>query len=302
MVTGNNFLFILFGLTAGFAASSFVLSGKNLKTVTVERRLPREIFAETPFAVEYHVKTSSRFGASVLTLREAEPFEAENAPVNIPCVAPGEDSRQTALRVLPSRGEFELGPVWVSTSFPFGLAERWSLRGERRKALVFPRIEPVRVAAVIPAYFQGDGVERDDPVGDITRYFRDYAPGDPMKHIDWKKTAGTGRLTSRVMAEETSREILIKLPAGAGERAISRAASVAVHFGRIGAPVAFVAPGINLSAGTGTEHITRILTILAKWDGSSMSKPVSRHTPAGRRIVTVELNTEGDIVSSPTED
>jgi uncharacterized protein (DUF58 family) len=123
-----------------------------------------------------------------------------------------------------------------------------------------------------------------------------------MKHIDWKKTAGSGRLISRARAEESSLEILVKLPPAAGERAISRAASVVVHFCSIGVPVSFAAPGLYVAAGTGLEFTRRILTILAKWDARAApdtSGPLT--APSGRQVVTLELDESGDFVRRPSE-
>jgi hypothetical protein len=71
------------------------------------------------------------------------------------------------------------------------------------------------------------------------------------------------------MADEGGGEVVIRMPEKVGERAISRAASLVVHFGRAGIPVSFQGPGISVKAGKGPEFTRKLLTILARWEGST---------------------------------
>ncbi len=196
----------------------------------------------------------------------------------------------TAYYSLDSRGDKRIEPGVISSTFPFGLAEYFKICGSSETVLVFPRLLPVEDE--IPAWLggAGRGLERPDAFGVVPYLFRDYVPGDQYKHIDWKKTARTGSLITRILSDEGAKEIFIRLPAGASERAISRAASLAMHFLRMGRPVSLEAPGLRIEPGRGREFSRYVLTLLARWNSSSQGAMQSRESEA----VAVTIDQSGE--------
>ena len=154
----------------------------------------------------------------------------------------------------------------LGSSFPFGLASYVRNCGAGSKVIVFPKIEPVNADWASFALGPGKGLELTGRFGTVPYKFREYIPGDPRRMIDWKKSARTGVLISRELSEEMSGDILIRLDSNPTEKAISRAASLVVHFGSRGIPVALEGPGIFVEPGAGTQSVRRILTVLALWD------------------------------------
>jgi uncharacterized protein (DUF58 family) len=110
--------------------------------------------------------------------------------------------------------------------------------------------------------------------------FRDYVPGDRYKHIDWKKTARTGSLVTKILSDEGAREIFIRLPAGASETAVSRAASLAVHFLLMGRTVSIEGPGLDIEPGRGRDFARHVLTVLARWNSAEGSEQHASDTVA----------------------
>jgi uncharacterized protein (DUF58 family) len=112
---------------------------------------------------------------------------------------------------------------------------------------------------------------------------REYRPGDPMRRIDWKATARTGDLTSRVYEPSATQQLYICLNidtmehAWEGylkdelERAVSVCASVAVWAAAARYAVGILANGaypdadrpIRLPPSRSRDQITRILDALA---------------------------------------
>ncbi len=64
---------------------------------------------------------------------------------------------------------------------------------------------------------------------------REYRPGDPVRTIDWKATARSGRPTVRVMCEEQHLELVVLIDAGLASRAPAGALDRLGHFANIGA-------------------------------------------------------------------
>jgi uncharacterized protein (DUF58 family) len=291
VVTVNNFLWIVFTMIIGVVVTSHVLAKKNLASVHFFRRFPDEIYAETLFSVCYAAKSSLKpWGSFGFTLRERGVKEG-NAPLTrFPQVQGDEPTEVTAYHILDSRGDKHMGPAVISSTFPFGLAEYSRTCGSSEAVLVFPRLLPVENE--IPAWLggAGRGLERPDAFGVVPYLFRDYVPGDRYKHIDWKKTATTGSLVTMILSDEGAKEICIRLPARASERAISRAASLAVHFLRSGRPVSLEGPGLKIEPGIGKEFSRHLLTLLARWDSSAPGTAQTR----GSDAVEVKIDPSGE--------
>lgn len=267
LVTLNNFLFIIFSMIVGVVVVSHVLAVRNLHGTSIVRRFPDSIHADTPFSVTYRVSSTSKpWGAAGLELHEDPILSAKPEPVIIPNGPPGGSVEARAHGTLPQRGDVKIGSPTVSSTFPFGLAE-YSHRLELEDTvLVFPAIEPVQQE--IPEWIaaSGNSREKPDPFGSIPYQFRQYVSGDPYKRIDWKKTAASGQLITRVLSEEGSAEVTIALPARPSERAISKAASLMVCLAKAGIPVGLRGPGFHKPPGIGPEFTRELLVILARWE------------------------------------
>lgn len=292
LFTANNFLLIIFIMMAGLAFVSHMLGARNVRSVAVSRQLPGEIFAGTPFAVRYRIRGGNGpWGAMTLLLREVAPLEAETPGTALWKAPPGEEVTAQGFMTIRGRGQHRLGPGIVESAFPFGLALYSRTYGKGETVLVYPKIEPVD--DLIPFHLGGfgRGSEKADPAGTIPYTFRDYVPGDPYKHIDWKKTAQTGSLTTRIWSEEGTRDVTIRLPKDASERAISRAASLVVHFAQKGTPVRLEGPGFVEGPARGRDFARRLLTILALW-------PLGVHGSSGSSLVdgiVVNVREAGDL-------
>ncbi len=278
---------MIFGMIAGFAIIAHWMAIRNVSAAKMSRRFPDEMFAENPFAIRYTVKTDRRpWGAGGLIVREQSPLSGEDEGVALPHVHPGVTMQKSGIFSIQSRGDHTVPAAVVSSSFPFGVAVYARECCLPESVLVFPKIEPVD--ADIPAWLGESGrrKERVDPFGSVPFQFRQYIPGDPHKHIDWKKTARTGEFITRVLSDEVASEIVIRLPKEASERTISRAASLVVRFAGSGIPIGLQGPGLMVETGSGQEHGRRLLTILARWQDTPGVKAMPERS--GATVVEVD--------------
>jgi uncharacterized protein (DUF58 family) len=113
---------------------------------------------------------------------------------------------------------------------------------------------------------------------------RDYQPQDDLRHIDWKATARSRRLTVREFTSEDERRITIvldtRLSHGAGsdlpqrfERGVVQAASLSKHFIEERAEVRLVLGDDVGPFGSGTEQLYRCLRRLALVTASEKEGP-----------------------------
>ena len=111
------------------------------------------------------------------------------------------------------RGYFSFGPAKIRSGDHFGLNEREKEIQDLTYLMVYPKVVPLNEL----------GIPSRDPFGDIrlrSHVFqdpvravgtRDYAYGDPLKHIHWKTTARVRKLQSKVFEHTTTMDMAIFL-------------------------------------------------------------------------------------------
>jgi len=98
------------------------------------------------------------------------------------------------------RGYYQIGPLVLETGDVFGLHRRYRVATDPHYLLVYPKVVPL----------QGYDVSSRRPIGEVrmahrlyedpTRIagVRQYQPGDPLNRVNWRATARTGILHSKV--------------------------------------------------------------------------------------------------------
>jgi uncharacterized protein (DUF58 family) len=267
IATANNFLFIVFIMLVGLAFVSHRLGKKNVNCVEIERRFPDEIFAGVPFIIKYLVKANHQpWGALTLTFAEYPPLEGTGPATIFFRVPPEATTSMDFLAVISTRGYKNVTPGLLVSSFPFGLATYSRQCGSVQQVLVFPNIMPVDEDVPPSVGRFAKGLERVGPFGTVPFHLRGYVSGDPYKHIEWKKTAQTGTLMSKVFSDEEAPEVVVRVPGNASERAISRAASLIMHFSKSGTALKLTGPGFWEGPDRGRKFTRRLLTTLALWE------------------------------------
>lgn len=189
--TGNNALYI--GLT--FMLGSLLLSGLaskgGLKKLEVTLEDVGEAWVGRPAEAVLRVRNGSR----LWNVRDIVLVSEEiSAPVLIPLLARGEQAQVYATLSFGRRGRVELKTVDLYTRYPFGFflkKRRAPLRGE---LIVFPRLldGPMQRERFRPT----EGVQASANragMGSEIHSFREFAYGDSLRHVYWKKSAGAGR-------------------------------------------------------------------------------------------------------------
>ncbi len=183
------------------------------------------------------------------------------------------------------RGYYQIGPLVLETGDLFGLHRRYKVVTEPNFVLVYPEVVPLA----------GYDLSSRRPIGEVRlahRLYEDptrtagsrlYQPGDPLNRVDWKASARSGRLHSRVFEPSTvvGATIVLDLhsasfPAGnepvRSELAITAAASVAGAIYELGQQVGLVT--------NGRDAVDRIAT--SGWDHPLKNRDTARATGSMR--------------------
>jgi uncharacterized protein (DUF58 family) len=118
----------------------------------------------------------------------------------------------TAL-TFPARGYYTIGPSSVRSADLFGIFPRHAEFETPGAVVVYPQVrllEELGLPADRPFGEQPGGSPLfDDPLR--VSGLREYRPGDPLRRVDWKATARSGTMTSRLYEPSATRQLYIAL-------------------------------------------------------------------------------------------
>ncbi|HIE99066.1 MAG TPA: DUF58 domain-containing protein [Fuerstia sp.] len=245
----RNMPLLVFGMMAG----PFVLNGwivyVMLKNVSLTRRVPRRAMVGEFVVVEIEVTNGKRVLAShMLEVRDrvsggelSRGSRDEEGTVTYLRIPP-HDSRTGRYQLrFAVRGEYQLGPMRVSSRFPLGIGERGHIDSQTSQLLVHPQ-----VGTLLPAWQrqQKELSEASQRVqfrmglfDDEFHRIREFRSGDNPRSIHWKSTAKRGQLMIREYQQNRHADslVVLDLPKSASwdsaaiETAVSLAATICVE-------------------------------------------------------------------------
>jgi uncharacterized protein (DUF58 family) len=298
LVNDVNLLLILGAMMAGPLLLGHHLASFTLRGLVVERRLPRAVCAGDLLIVHLAITNSRRrVGSWVLVLEEsirrvsggegAKPNGfASEARVLFPYVPARQTCKGDYRGRLLQRGRYRLGPMRLSTRFPFGLF-RYSINyGSSAMLTVLPQLGQLTQSwnALRNESFAGNERREHRPGIDGDFYgLRPWRRGDSRRWIHWRSSARAGGVMVRQFEQPHSRDAAIVLDLSPGdnaavehrenvELAVSFAATLAAELCRAGNSDVFLVaadPEPRVTGGPGStallqDHMERLALIDAQ--------------------------------------
>ncbi len=151
----------------------------------------------------------------------------QRVALDVPALSPGREFASTYRLPTDRRGIFDVGPLVLSQTDPFGLVARRRPFGEVARLWVHPRSHPV------PAARSGSTVEMDGPMDETApegtiafQGLRPYIVGDDLRLVHWRTTARAGTLMVKKHVDTNRPQVVVLLD--------DRAASYLDHAGSSG--------------------------------------------------------------------
>lgn len=290
--TGNNLLFLILSLLSSTFFVGWMAARASLRDLVVSARFPDHIFAGEAAPVIVTLRNMKRVLPSFSTLVEARgPIEAQDRAgekeksrlrfrkrtlsyfTYVPHRAAAE---QRVEKLFRKRGHVLIDGFELSTRFPFGFfRRRRRLRARNVDLIVYPKPEPISDELHLLPMYAGRMASSRRGAGHDLFSLRDYQPQDDLRHIDWKATARTRRLTVREFTSEDEPRITIVLDTRAAsdngegkfaerfERGVTLAASLVNHFIEERAEVRLILGTDSGKYGSGLEQLYECLRRLA---------------------------------------
>ncbi|HEY3579479.1 MAG TPA: DUF58 domain-containing protein, partial [Pyrinomonadaceae bacterium] len=224
--TGNNLLFLVFSLLCATLFVGWIAARTALRDLTVSARFPDHIFAAEPAPVIVTLRNTKRLLPSFSVFVEARGPSGEAAQLRVASrrrytkrllayfsyVPHHASAEQRVEQLFPKRGHVLIDGFELSTRFPFGFfRRRRRLRARNVDIIVDPKPEVISDKLHLLPMYAGRMPSLRRGAGHDLFSMRDYQPQDDLRHIDWKATARSRRLTVREFTSEDERRITIVL-------------------------------------------------------------------------------------------
>lgn len=290
-------------------ALAVVRLGKHDLEVT-RHTAPSRVRAGSKVRVTLEIRNRGRGPAPLLLLEDRVPSDvAGRARFALHGVEP--KGRRLAAYELrpPRRGHYEVGPLTLTSTDPFGLARLESAAAPKASILVHPRVEPLvlprdlgdRRSLAVSALRQPIGAQGED-----FYTLREYNEGDDLRKVHWPATAKRGRYMIRqeetpwhnratvVFDDRTTAHDGIG-DASSFERVIEATASIVDLYHRSGYTYRLTgAAASGLPASKGSPHFNRALDLLSTVRTSGSSRPTQETDPLIARLLEIDAATAGE--------
>lgn len=208
--TGNNLLYLLFGLLAASLPVSLSLSLFNLLRLRASIDAPGTIQAGIPYTVTVHLHNRGRRAARAVRVRLITrrgflgPALVERIPgrSRVKVILTGCETR---------RGPLQIVGVRLGTVIPLGLLERRRFYPSPATPLVLPAAPACMLPLSGGLRDQGQVPVPAGAVGSENDGLRRGSSEDDVRHIDWKSTARRGVLLVRETAGESRPRLTMDL-------------------------------------------------------------------------------------------
>ncbi len=172
------------------------------------------------------------------------------------------------------RGWADPGRLRVESVFPLGLLRAWSLVDLDLRVLVYPK--PVAAGPIPPSVTATQqGVLKSQRGGDDFDGYKDYRPGDSLKHVDWKHYARGQGLQSKQYSGYVDQQCWLEWDYFVGldrEARLSRLCDWVLSASKTETEFGLRLPGLEIPPYKGVVHKQQLLAALALFECDQSSR------------------------------
>lgn len=307
-ILGERDLVSIAALLAALPVASAIVVARTRYRIRLQRTLtPHRVEAGHEARVLLRLENVARLPTSTLLMEDTLPYALGGRPRFVLRGLESSGVREVTYGVRTEhRGRFEIGPLTVRVSDPFGCAEVTRAFSSVETLTVTPVVWDLPPARIDGAWL-GGGEGRSTTVaatGEADVSIREYREGDDLRRIHWKATARTGELMVR--RDEQPRlnrgSILLDTrsvahrgdgPSSSFEWAVSAAASIGLWLTRRGYALRLVTVdgtlAASLSPGAAAAGLLDTLAVVTPTRSTTLGAALPRLATQGGGGLTVAV-------------
>lgn len=214
-----NLLLLLFAFLSASAITAALFCRRNLKGVSVERKLPPEAFVGKTALVQIELSRKAgrkyEWGVVVEDALEQDGAPRERPRVYFQSLAPRSRRRQSYEIHPRQRGRIDFKQLHVSSRFPLGVFERQCVWKLEDSLVVFPQLGQLHETWRRRMRGQHSLFASRTPDSGVNDFdfhsLREYRTGDSLRHIHWRTTARRGEVMVKEFEPLETRDTLLLL-------------------------------------------------------------------------------------------
>lgn len=197
LITGRDLLFTLTYILGLLLIISFAWAWANINWVHLSRvTRQRRTQVGRPMDERFAVRNTSRIPKLWLAVEDAATLPGHLSSHVVSNLGPNRNYSWRVTTMCRQRGRYQLGPIRISTSDPFGLFPMERDLAATTNVVIYPLTFEIHQFAlplgILPG---GDALRRRTHyVTTNASGVRDYAPGDSFSRIHWRSSARRNRL------------------------------------------------------------------------------------------------------------
>ena len=198
--SGSNLLYLIVAMMLSMMLISGILSDLVLWSIHVDRKVPPEIYAGSPFPLRFKLKNSNKLAPSyALAVSQKNKEGSKTAGAFVFRLGPGEEGDAQALETISKRGRWTTSGYEIATRYPFGLFRKAVLVRREESCTVYPRIRPLPagLSEGLSRSLSGETQSKQKGQGTELRSLREYSFPEDARGIHWKASARSGRLLTK---------------------------------------------------------------------------------------------------------
>lgn len=288
--------------------------GRSRYRLACTRNLePQRLPVGASAQVRLRLQNLSRLLTGTLLLEDRLPYALGSRPRLVLERLAGNQATSVTYSVRADvRGRYEVGPLVVRLTDPFGLCELTRAFPSVDRLTVIPEVVALPTIRLAGEYTgTGDSRARSVAVhGEDDAATREYRHGDDLRRVHWRSTARVGELMVRREEQPWESRATVVLdtrafahrgegPAASFEWAVSAAASIAVHLRHGGYRIRLVSPTIDVDATDGggdgvlLDHLAEVRT-RSRADLATLVDQVRSRSEGGLVIALLGLVTPAE--------
>jgi uncharacterized protein (DUF58 family) len=260
----NNLVYGILYLIAALSFVSVFHTWRNLAGIEVEHVRVKPSFAGEEIEVEIHLRNRGRRPSYNLSFLRLEGRAKRVLRTRKGVLVDAGDTRVVTAFLPPAkRGRYRLEKLAVRSAYPFGLF--WATLRVTVETTYHVYPEP-RGRAPLPELLAAGTEGPPNSSGDDFAGVRAYAPGESLRHVDWKAFARGRPLVVKQFSGGQGRELWLEARTLTGltlEDRLSQMTLWAIEAEEGDMPYGLSLGDVHLAPELGTEHQRRVLEALA---------------------------------------
>jgi uncharacterized protein (DUF58 family) len=264
--TGNNLIYLILSMMLAIFFLSIIVLKINMRKLVLKVHQDNPVYADTPASIAMTMVNKKRIASRSVKVTSSG-MAADG--ISFPLIAGRSEVTGSLPVIFRKRGIYRYGDFLIESGYPFVFFTKKVFTSVKGEIIVYPEIKDID--SFSPPYPREGHEQALSKIGEGEEFsmFREFRYGDDSRRIHWKASAKTNKLLVMEYSTEELKKMTVILDnlmfrdENVFEKTVSFAASLSDRYLKDGYFVRLLTCSKVVPFGNSTEHLYKILDILA---------------------------------------